>query len=183
MSNANHYQLAVLLTAAVNFILLCFIIKRASYKRRLVFLFSIYCGAIVFWSGFVFFATIATNHALAIVFTQLCHVGATLIPLLFFEFSCLFLGIKLSRVIRMTALGAAIFFLVLILLFPMRFFSSVVPKLGFAHFPDASWLYSFWMIYFSVLVVATHLVLFKAFANSQGMKRRQLRFFFLEAVS
>jgi len=86
MTPANHYQLAAFFTLGLNAFLVWIVFLRARHQLLSRY-FIAYGGAIIFWSGFVFLATTAKDMRAALFFSQLCHVGAALIPLFFFILS------------------------------------------------------------------------------------------------
>ena len=178
MSPASHYQFSACLTAIVNLVLLWLVISKGTNKK-LVRAFVFYCSAIIFWSFFVALSTTVRDPALSLLFSQFCHVGATLIPLFFLHFIYAFLMLNEKSLLVRVLNVIAILFLNVILFFPAIFFNGVSPKFGFPFFPNAGKLYLIWTIYFFTVVGFGHIQLLRASLKLEGVKKKRLIFFFL----
>ncbi|MGI6241782.1 MAG: ATP-binding protein [Candidatus Omnitrophota bacterium] len=178
MTPANHYQLAAFFTLGLNAFLVWIVFLRARHQLLSRY-FIAYGGAIIFWSGFVFLATTAKDMRAALFFSQLCHVGAALIPLFFLHFIYAYLGLSTSSLIIRCINFLTGIFVIIILFFPSLFFSGVSPKFGFLHFPDAGLLYTPWFFLFAVTVIYAHGCLFVGALRFTGVKKKQAFFFLL----
>ena len=181
MSLANHYQFSAFVTAFLNLILFWLVVKKGAHNK-LTYRFSVYCGSIIIWSLFVTLSTTTDNPRLSLIFSQICHAGATLIPVYFYHFVCEYLELgKKPRSLKIAYIVAPLF-LGLIIFSPQYFFDEVSPKLGFPYFPNDGLFYIPWTVYFFVVVSISLLKLFSKYLSSKDIRRKQIRFFLLANV-
>lgn len=178
MTPANHYQFSALLTCVMNVCLLWIILLKGTNKN-LIRAFAFYCASIIFWSFFVVLATTINDQKSALLFSQLCHIGANLIPVFFLHFVYVLLGLNIRNfIIRLFDLIAATF-VIIIAFYPGLFFNGVSPKYGFPYFPNAGKLYLCWFIYFFSAVMLGHIQLLKAIIVARGIRKKHLLYFTL----
>jgi len=105
-------------------------------------------------------------------------VGAIFIPPAFFHFSVTLIGLyrKYTRKIIFWYIISGIF---LLLNFTPFFVKDVVPQLNFSYWPMAGIMYLPFLIVFIGLVIYSHILIYKSYKKSSGIKRNQIKYVFL----
>lgn len=117
------------------------------------------------------------NQSSSIFWWRFTHVGITFIPVFFLHFTYLFLGNKKKKVILLSYLIGIAFF---ILNFTNLFIKDL--RLAFSSFyyiSNPTILYSFFVFLWLSAIGYAHYELFKKFKESSGLKRAQIKYFFL----
>lgn len=177
---AYHYQFSGLLTAAAS-LFLVILVYRKGMDQYLKTRFALYYLSLFVWSFSLFICTSVYDYKVAYFFTQMTHAGAILIPVFFLHFTFAYLN-SMSRIqksLLWILYGIAAFFMIINLFFRDLFFGNVVPKLSFPYFPNAGRFYTPWVVTFGMTVLIAHLVLLKAMMAASGLRKKQIRFFFL----
>jgi hypothetical protein len=181
MSDAHHYQLAALLTFAVNIFLAVWVFRKAT-NRALPKRFVLYCASISTWSISVFICTTTSDYTVSYRFAQLTHLGATLIPVFFLDFVLRFLQLEketFQNKLLKCCYGLQFSFIGVIVFLPQLFFSGLSPKLTFNQFPNPGPLYTPWMLLFFLIVTYAHGLIFRKLLTSGEERWKQLGFFFI----
>ncbi|MBI4971986.1 MAG: hypothetical protein HZC17_09185, partial [Candidatus Omnitrophica bacterium] len=119
------------------------------------------------------------------LFCQLLHIGAIFIPAFFLHFVLTYLDLireKQKWILRAAYAGTFIF-LAVDLLFPHLFISETMPpRLGFGHFMNPNLFYHFYIVFFFLIVLYTHVLLLRSVFESHGQLQKQRLFFLLGNV-
>jgi len=178
---SHHYQFSALLTSIASLSLVVLVYKKG-VRKELRDKFSLYYFALFAWSFSVFLTTSIYNYELSYFFCQTTHIAAIFIPVFFLHFTYAYLDrdkSRIAQVILWIFYLLAVFFFVVVIFFRALFFDGISPKLSFPYFPNAGIFYTPWVISFAAAVFIAHLALFHALLQSSGLKKKQIRFFFI----
>src|SRR3989338_7012621 len=120
---AHHYQFSGLLTSAASLFLVILVYKKGVdqyLKKR----FALYYLSLFVWSLSLFICTSVYDYQAAYFFTQMTHVGAIMIPVLFLHFTFAYLNSmsRIQRSLLWILYIIAAFFMVINLFFRDLFF-------------------------------------------------------------
>lgn len=177
---AQHFWFSTGVTAVINCLLSLFVSKqpvRSALKKR----FIIYALTISWWSTFLFLHSFVKSQSHSFFFCQLLHAGATFIPVMFLHFLYEFFEIRDStRQFILKGFYAISFLYLLIHVFlPELMYPKLVPKIGFPYYLTPGSFYTSWMIWFFLVTAFAHLILFKEYLGAIGIRRKQLKYFFV----
>ena len=143
-----------------------------NWRDKINQLFFFMTIAIALWSFSYWQWLLDDEGAAALFWTRLLSIGSTFIPVFYFHWVAIFLGIDKEKklLIRLIYLISCIF---LLFSFSELFIKSVSPKLSFPFWPNPGALYHFYLafVYFE-LVVYSIFLLIKAYPLSVNKEKR-----------
>ncbi len=154
-----------------------------NWRDKINQLFFFMTMAIALWSFSYWQWLLANEASSALFWTRLLSIGSTFIPVFYFHWVAIFLGINKERklLIRLIYLISCIF---LLFSFSDLFIKNVSPKLSFPFWPNPGALYHFYLafVYFE-LVIYSLFLLAKAYPLSVNREKRgQIFYAFLGAA-
>ena len=163
------------ITSTILGILLLFV--PGSARLRIVF--ACLCFAVSFWSLFVFLWLSAKTLPMAEFYLRTCMYGVCFLPVLFMHFIVELTNFKLSR--RNFYLHYGITFFFCFFVYSKFFANSPAPFLVFPLWLRASTLLHLFILYFTITVVFSILLLWKSFRKSEGILKTRLLYVFISA--
>lgn len=149
-------------------------------KSRVVQLWFLMSMAIGLWSLAFLFLQISKNLNEGILYSKLLHVGASLIPIFFYNFVVIFSVKKYNRkVLYFGYLLAGVFS---ILSFTEYIVLNASPKFNFNYWVDAGSLYLLLLIYFWIYVTLSVYKLYIMYVSSDGVIKKKAFFIFLASL-
>jgi len=172
------YIISALINAVTSLVLGLLVLSQGKTKK-LNILFFFFTLAIAFWSLAYFFWQISLNADQALSWSRILMIGAIFIPVFYFHFVVVFLGIA-KRVFVYIAYTLAIIFL--FLNFTAYFIVDVSQKLSFQFWPTAGPIYSFFLLTWLFYAIYTVYLLYKHLNIAVGIKRKQLAYILLGTI-
>lgn len=177
-----HLYTFSLLVTAVTTLALGLVIYCYNRRSRLNRLFLAFTLGIFVWNGGLFFNTLAADAAGAFFWVRVLHLGAAILPALFFHLVLELTGqlkqkAAVLRRVYWLSLAAG-----LAVLTPW-FLKGAVPHSNFNFF--VAWpgpLYLLFIASTSALYFYTYLTLLKAYRFTRGVRRNQLKYFMLASI-
>lgn len=150
-------------------------LKRPRGPANAAFCWFAFTGAL--WSAFYFGWQTSTTADQALEFTRWLSAAAILIPVAYLHFTLALLGQRNDGAIRGGYLAAVV--AAGLSLGTDLMVRSVVPKLGFPHWPVPGPLYPLYLLFFFSYLVFALWKLVEGYTRSSGLARNQLRFVIL----
>lgn len=173
--------ICVALFAVLSFSLGLFSILKnpKSWTIRLWFFLTL---AITFWSANLVLVMLAETAEQGLRHSQLLHVGAAFIPILFFHFVLLFVfqHSKISRALLLTGYLLSILFV--FLSFSPRIVSGVAARSGFDFWVEAGDFYYLYILNFWIFVALAIFYLVKHYSAADGIMKRKINFFLIATL-
>ncbi len=144
--------------------------------------FALYTIAIAFWSFCVYKHGSANTIDEAELWGHMLHIGSISIPLLFYRFVLIYFGYEgvVKRIILYLACTLWLFFQ------SINFTDLFVPGVRLApplrYLVIAGPVYHFFVMYFVMLTLYSIYLIYKSYITSEGIRRRQLRFFLMSSI-
>ena len=173
----NPFGLSGLLIGLTGAVLAFFIIGKQQ-KRRLHMLWLCFTLSVMTWGVGSLFISFSRSENAARVLWQFTHLGVILIPFFFYHFVLSFLE-KTSKHTLVLLYIPAIIFLVLNIFSPWFIYSVRYVFNSFYYDSPPSFAYTIFTLFFFSLVGHGHWLLWRAYKKSQGLRRQQIRYFFL----
>ena len=173
--------ICVALFAVLSFFLGLFSISKnpKSWIIRLWFFLTL---AITFWSANLVLVMLAKTAQQGLRHSQLLHVGAAFIPVLFLHFVLLFAYEK-SRVSKtLLGLGYLLSLLFSLLTFQSQIISGVTNRYGFDFWVKAGDFYYLYILFFWVFVALAIFYLVKHYLAADGVMKRKFSFFLIATL-
>ncbi|MBF0484359.1 MAG: GAF domain-containing protein [Candidatus Omnitrophica bacterium] len=156
--------IVVFLTSLISSLVVGFSIPRNIIKST----WSLFSFAISLWGFGIFIAYSIDDYNIALWCLRLANLFAITIPLFFMHFVFLFIDEIRKKFIELIACYSVVFILLVIAVIkPNLFIPSVVPKMGFAFYPNPGPLY---IIYTFLFIFWSIYGLFKLFIFSKSRK-------------
>jgi len=179
----NAFGISGLLTGIISSILAIFTYFKGKTHRSNR-MFAIACLAVASWGFGGFFISTAKDEPTALLYWRLTHIGVILIPVFFLHFVYLFLEIQNRLRLTLIYLIGAFFLIADLsdLLYQNNIFIKEVKEIFKGLFwdvhysPNLYWLFTF--LWFGIVFYG-HYELFKAYKKASGLKRNQIKYFFL----
>ncbi len=172
-----HYFVAFIITALTELATGIFVYLKGP-KRLVNVMYFFYAAAVAWWSGFEAFSITIPSRALALFLWRINHIGVIFIPIFFVHFVTSLLGDcerqKRKRLI-LSSYVAGIGFLMLD--YTDLLILEVVPKFSFRYFINPGSFYSLFFFVWICWALYGLVLLFKVYARSTGIQRKQLRYF------
>lgn len=169
-----HYILSLLLTSILTLILGIFVYfknKKAKVNRSF-FLFSL---SISIWSYFQIRMSLAPNESLSLFFGRIEYFGVILIPAFFLHFVYALLELDVPK--RKWLAISDIFCLLFLTCLPFKLFIPITEARLFSKYiVNPGPMHHLFLIYFAVVVTIGLYELFKAYADSSGARRNQMKY-------
>jgi len=174
-----YYTLSGVINAVTSTILGLIVYSR-NKKSPLNRSFALFCLAVATWSWAYIFWPEASNRANTLLAFQALHVGAILVPVTYYRFTIVFLGLDKDRnKRRILNLG---YFLVLFFwafVFTPLYIKDMVPKFSFRFWAVPGPLYHFYLLMFFGYAVYCWYLLFKGYQTSKDVMREQIKYVLL----
>lgn len=137
-------------------------------------IFALWSLSVAFWSLGYFMWLFTDRYETALFWTRFLMTGAIIIPSTFLHFALVYLGID-QRYQKIIFLGYLFSLLYLIINFTPLFIKGVEPRFWFKWWPVPGILFYPYQIYFILIVLYTHYILFKqALLAPTEISRKQL---------
>lgn len=127
------------------------------------------------WSGCEAYAISTYNKTVVLIWWRIDHIGIIFIPTFFLHFVFSLLDIKGKKRLLILASYISSFVFLCINTTPLLV-REVVPKFSFRYFINPGVLYPLFLLFWVITVVYGIFELFKAYLNSSGGKRNQLKY-------
>lgn len=174
-----YYTLSGVINAVTSTILGLIVYSR-NKKSPLNRSFALFCLAVATWSWAYIFWPEAPDRTTTLLAFQALHVGAILVPVSYYRFTIVFLGLDSDRnKRRVLNLG---YFLVLFFwafVFTPLYIKDMVPKFSFRYWAEPGILYHFYLLMFFGYAVYCWYLLFRGYQKSSGVMREQIRYVLL----
>ena len=169
------FAVFALINAVASFFFgLLVIFKKRTSENIHFFLFAF---STVFWSLAYFMWQIATTGQGAIFWSKLLTIGSIMIPVLYFRFVSIFLGVgkkKPNKISFFIGLFLIVFF---VLISPTSLLvDGVSEKMGFTFWPNAGKLYWLFLLTFFFFLFYFTVLLIKHYRKITGIKKAQIKF-------
>ena len=145
-------------------------------------LWAIFCFSVAVWGFGGYKIGLIKNPSEALFWWRITYVGIIFIPVLFYHFVYQFLGFKKKTLLYLIYLFG--FFFLILEWTPWAGLFFGLSNMGFL-FSSFYWvfpptpLFSFFVLSWFTIVLYSHYELYKAFKKSFGLKRTQIKYFFL----
>jgi signal transduction histidine kinase len=143
-------------------------------RDRAHILWSITCFTIAIWSVGYALKVSSVTHSDAMFWARVLHVGAILIPIVFFHFVCTVFGLRHKALLIAGYVAAAAFEGVNLL----GEMFIVTPKPPIAYYVTRTPLYDLFTLYFFAASIIPNVVLFRQIRNGDPAKRMQALYMF-----
>lgn len=172
-----HYVISLITTGLILFTLAIFVYCR-NKNNVINRTYTTYTLSAFLWSFSEGLLIIAPNKSVAIFWNRLCNVGIFFIATTFLHFIFSILNIDSKK--RRKFLLCAYFysFITIPLLFTKIFLPDPVPKYSLNYFIEPGPIYPFFVFIWFGIVSYGLILISKACASSQGMRRNQLKYLF-----
>jgi hypothetical protein len=175
----SYYTITGLINAVTSTVL-GFLVYFKDRKSSLNRSFALFCLAVATWSWAYIFWPEAPDRATTLLAFRLLHVGAILIPVSYYRFTIVFLGLDNDQnKRRVLKLG---YFLVLFFwafVFTSFYIKDMVLKFSFRFWAVPGPLYHFYLLMFFGYAVYCWYLLFKGYQKSNGVMREQIKYVLL----
>jgi signal transduction histidine kinase len=178
----NHIGISAILTAFTTGALGAFVYYK-NPKFRLYQIFSLYSLSITFWSIFVSVEVMSTSERLSLFAAKTLHIGAPLIPVLFFHFTTEFFAPKRQRLARsLIPVLYMVAFAFVILGLNGTLVTRVAPKYNanFVMIPERG--YGFLLGFFVSCVIGGVVKLTNGYIDSEGIRRNQIKYLLFGSI-
>ena len=173
----NHFVLSAQITFVSTLALGILVLLDGRWRIKYCLIFSGYCLAIAFWCFFISFFN-ANFQDPYLIYGRSLHLFAILIPALFFWFVDSFLKEK-------SKFGQYLFipvgFFLVFNFFTKLLINGITNKTQYSY-PSPSSLYPFFFLYFFLVTLLAIIKLFKAYKNSEGARRNQIKYLLLFSI-
>jgi len=176
-----YFSLSALINALVSW-LLGFYILGKNTKSKVNRAFFFWCSSVAIWSSFYFLWQISIDEYRALLFSRLLMFGAVWVPVTFYHFATIFLGIekKEKKIIIFSYLLGTIF---TILLFTRLMVSHVEANLaGFLFWPRPGIAYIFFLIMFASFTAYPVFLAHKALKDADSIKKQQIKYILIGII-
>ena len=164
--------LCIFMTSAL--MAVTFFVTGKTHAQRL---WAVFCISVGLWGLGAFLVGTTSNPAFALWYWKLAYVGVLFIPSLFAHFVAVFLNKKVTWPIYL-GYALSVGFLGT-MLFSDAFVHSVRLTFGAFYYLQSTVIYDLFLADFVVTTVLTHLVLYRAYARSDAVRRVQIEYFFI----
>lgn len=171
-----HYITSLLLTSIIFFSMGTFVLWKNT-KRLVNITFFLHFISVAIWSFFEALSIYVPDHNTALLLWRINHVGVIFIPIFFLHFVFSLLNIKETKR-KVLFIAYILGFIFLILDATNLLIADAVPKFSFRHFQEPGIIYPIFFFLWIVAVVYGHYELFKAYSNSTGARRNELKYHF-----
>jgi len=139
--------------------------------------------SIAFWSGSYFLWQISRDYDTALLWVRLLSIGAVFIPIFYLYFILCLLNKQNEHKTEIIA-GLTISFLFTPLVFRDVFIKDLWKKLSFPFWPDASIVYTVFLLFFFLCVIYALHLMSGVYKKSTGAeyKRSQIRYVFIASI-
>ncbi|MEP6887484.1 MAG: histidine kinase N-terminal 7TM domain-containing protein, partial [Nitrospirales bacterium] len=173
------YTLSNLLSTAIFLGLASFVYLRGR-TRLLNRLFALWCISVSVWAFGVFNQSLASDPDAALRWSQLLHVAAACIPILFLHFILCYLHAKRMLVVVLYVVASGF---VLAAIDSHRWLIRDVAPIGvFQFYPKAGPLYPAFLTYFSTCLFIAFFGLWREYHGSSAIRRNQIRYLLVATV-
>ncbi|MEK7555648.1 MAG: histidine kinase N-terminal 7TM domain-containing protein, partial [Patescibacteria group bacterium] len=188
----NPFAISSILIVVTNVFLGVFVLwKKGDDKlNKLRVIWFLVCLFIVFWGTLGYKISTANSEAEAFSWWHWFYIGPIFIPVFFYHFVYHFLQLKSKekryKYILFSVYALALFFWQFSLFFPERFAGDL--NLFFGHIYTPSFnsanptIFLFYVSFYWFLLAYAFFLLFKAFKNSTGIIRNQLKYFIFGSI-
>jgi signal transduction histidine kinase len=176
----NVFIIAGLLIAFTNFTFGIFVYwKGQQVKANKIW--ALFCFSVAMWGFSTYKIGVITDESAALFWYKISHIFIILNPILFWHYVKTFLEIKRTKTLLVHYILGGFF--IYVNLFTDSFISGT--RWAFDSFYyNTPGIYYYFMVFFFILSVAySHYELYKTFKNSTGMRRLQIKYFFLATVA
>lgn len=175
----NIFALSGILAGFTSFGMAVFVLLKA--KQRLHYLWGIFCLSVMFWGFGVLMIATEDDPAMAIFWWRVAYIGVVWIPLLFTHFVYKFLSLShRTFIFILYALGAIFSYANLntdIFINSVRFVFGQF----YYSYPATPAFQAFTVLFFA-LTIYSHIKLFQGYRVAQGIKRLQIKYFFMATL-
>ncbi|HTX86995.1 MAG TPA: ATP-binding protein [Candidatus Nanoarchaeia archaeon] len=147
-------------------------------KNKTHFIWGFFCVSVVIWDFGVFELARTINISMALFWWQIGTLGMTFIPVIFNHFVYIFLGIK-NKLLIYSSYLIAIAFSLLLFIQPADILSMRWTFGQFYYNYDAGPFYIALTIFFFMMIGWGHYKLIRAYNDSSGLKKVQIKYFFI----
>lgn len=150
-------------------------------RNRVTTLFFLYCASIAWWSSLQIFHHLLEDPTSSLLAARLMTVGGSfLIPTLFIHFVHTLLEITSRRWLLLVAYAMSVAFGVLT--FTPLIIAEVTPKFFAKNLLIPGPLYKYGVMFFAMSVLYGHVLLYRAYQSSTGVRRNQLAYLFWSSL-
>lgn len=175
MLQLNSFAISGLLIVATSTVMALTMLVRTREKLQKIW--GVFTVAVAVWGLGVYNIATTTNPDVAIWWWKIAYIGVIFIPVLLTHFVHVFLDIKKPLfLISVYAIGIAYLFL--------NFFTNLfINDVHFAferfYYLSPTVLYNLFVIFFALLVIYNHVLLYLSYKTTAGERKLQLKYFFL----
>jgi len=180
----NAFVLSSLLTGLTSFLLGVFILTK-SKGSRVNKIWAIFCFSVTIWGFGGYKVALANTADAGLFWWRVTYIGINFIPVLFYHFVYLFLGIRGKKMLYLFYFYG-LFFSILewtpgaSLFYGIDNISLLFNSLYWVFPPTL--LFIFYVLFWYFSVVYSHYQLLKSYRNSFGLKHAQIKYFFIGMV-
>ena len=174
-----YYTLSGVINAVTSTILGLIVYSR-NKKSPLNRSFALFCLAVAMWSWAYIFWPEAPDRATTLLAFRALHVGAILVPVSYYQFTIVFLGMdgeRNKRIILKLGYFLVLFFWAFV--FTPLFIKDMVPKFSFRYWAVPGILYHFYLLMFFGYAIYCWYLLFKGYQKSSGVMQEQIKYVLL----
>jgi len=145
-------------------------------------LWALFCFSVAIWGFGGYKVGLSVDLPAALFWWRITYIGIIFIPVLFYHFVYMFLGLKKKKLLYLIYLFG-LFFLILEWT-PWAYLFFGLSNMGFLFssfywvFPP-TFLFSFFVFAWFTIIIYSHYELYKALKKSLGPRRSQIKYFFL----
>ncbi len=173
----NYYALSALLNFFTSTAVATLIIIRGERTKRYV-VFSLFCGAMGFWSAFYFLWQISKNPEDALYFCRLLIIGAIFIPIFLYHYGVIYTD-EVTREKNYLIIGYGISFFLAIAAVSGLVVKGVESRLSFQFWPVPGYFFHLHLIVFSFFLARFIWLLLKLYPETTGIRREQVKYLLL----
>ena len=176
-----YYAIASALTFFISLSVgfLVFLKNKKNSINRSYFLLSLSTAA---WAGGIYFHAVVYDRTWCLFWGRFAHIGASFIPIFFFQFATSFLNIHEKYKIHLkVGYFLAVFFSVFA--FHPWFFTSVSPKVSLRQWADPGSLYPLFAAFFAIFIIYAFYIMLKAYPTLSSYRKNQLKYIIIASAS
>jgi len=181
----NYYGISNLLAGITSLTMALFVLAKG-HRHRLTKIWSFFSFSVAIYGFGAYMATLAKSASEGFFWWQISYVGVILIPLLFVIFIYEFLGIQDKKFIYFIGCCTLVFLISDVFLGKLFIGNSTLLFKNISWAKPAYWVYppGPLHIFFTIFayfgwVIYAHIQLIKSYKNTTGIKRSQIKYFFL----
>src|SRR3989344_1159215 len=153
------------------------IIMLARATTRLHLIWGVFCMTVILWGLGAYQIGISQDPARALFWWKFAYIGVIFIPIMFTHFVYIFLERKKRTFIWSLYLLGLIYLIGN--LFTDKFINSVHLMFDSIYFLTPTPFYNSYFAFFIILVVYSHILLWKNYKIASGLRKQQIQYFFI----